>query len=64
VLAAFELSGLELGQTGADTGPELTALTLCHPFEQERQDADFHMGLDTPSGPMIHRHHLDLGAFE
>ena len=46
VLAVFELGGLELGQTGPNMGPRLTALAFCHTFEQERQDTDFHMGLD------------------
>ena len=64
VLAAPEPGGLEFGQSGPDVGPGLPAFKLGHAFEQQGQDTDFHMGLDAPAGPMVHRHHLDLGAFQ
>lgn len=64
VLTALELGGLKLGQSDPNLGPGLIALTLCNAFDQQGKDADFHMGFDATCDPMIHRHHLDLGALE
>jgi len=59
-----EFTGLKRSERLSDLRPGLLARELDHPFDEESEGTDLHVGLNAVWEPVVHRLHLNAGSFE
>jgi hypothetical protein len=59
-----KIRNLQCAKPLLDPWPGTAGADLGQPLKQKREHADFHMGLNPPGQPVIHRGHLDTGPLE